>query len=214
MTRLTFIFTFLVSQAVQGQQTLYHEYYESASDFVITKWNCDKNDLSNMYVIETIDRNNRVTELKFMHKGNLNNGSLCYLSTWLKYDYPNDTTIVLSYLNENGKPEANIECETPSATTYFLSSDGMTIKDSQSKYEFDPKPYYEIGWTKEFLENVIIELKANNKTTSPFIDYYSKSKSKFNGVFPVSNEFDIEKQYFNETEKKEIITVGNNVYDS
>ena len=46
---------------------------------------------------------------------------------------------------------------------------------------------------------LIIELKANNKTTSPFIDYYSKSKSKFNGVFPVSNEFDIEKQYFNET---------------
>ena len=57
MTRLTFIFTFLFSQAVQGQQTLYHEYYESASDFVITKWNCDKYDLSNMYVIETIDRN-------------------------------------------------------------------------------------------------------------------------------------------------------------
>ena len=101
-----------------------------------------------------------------------------------------------------------------SATTYFLSSDGKTIKDSQSKYEFDPKRYYEIGWTKEFLENVIIELKANNKTTSPFIDYYSKSKSKFNGVFPVSNEFDLEKQYFSETEKKEIITVGNNVYDS
>ena len=78
MTRLTFIFAFLFSQAVQGQQTLYHEYYESASDFAITKWNCDKNDLSDMYVIETIDRNNRVTELKFMHKGKLNNGSLCY----------------------------------------------------------------------------------------------------------------------------------------
>ena len=43
------------------------------------------------------------------------------------------------------------------------------------------------------------------RTTSPFIDYYSKSKSKFNGVFPVSNEFDLEKQYFSETEKKEII---------
>ena len=55
MKRLTFIFAILLSQVVLGQQTLYHKYYESASDFVITKWNCDKNDLSDMYVIETID---------------------------------------------------------------------------------------------------------------------------------------------------------------
>ena len=29
----------------------------------------------------------------------------------------------------------------------------------------------------------------------------SKSKSKFNGVFPVSNEFDLEKQYNSERKK-------------
>ena len=212
MKRLTFIFAILLSQVVQGQQTLYHEYYESASDFVITKWNCDKNDLSDMYVIETIDSQHRVTELKFMHNGKLNDASLCYLTAWLKYDYPNDTTIVISYLNANGKPEANIECETPSATTYFLSSDGKTINDSQTKYEFDPEPFYEIGWTEEFLEKVLVELNENNDMISPCIDYYSKSKSKMNGIFPVSTEFDLEKYYFNETEKKEIKTVGNNGY--
>ena len=53
MKGLTFILGILLSQVVQGQQTLYHEYYESASDFVITKWNCEKEELSNMYVIET-----------------------------------------------------------------------------------------------------------------------------------------------------------------
>ncbi len=165
-----------------------------------------------MYVIETIDSQNRVTELKFMLNGKLNNESLCYLTAWLKYDYPNDTTIVLSYLNANGIPEANIECETPSSTTYFLSSDRKKIKDSQTEYEFDPEPYYQIGWTKEFLKNVLVELKENNEMISLCIDYYSKSKTKLNGIFPVSAEFDLGKHYFNETEKKEIKTVGNNGY--
>ena len=147
-----------------------------------------------------------------MHNGKLNDASLCYLTAWLKYDYPNDTTIVLSYLNANGKPEANIECETPSVTTYFLSSDGKTIKDSQTKYEFDPELFYEIGATEDFLEKVLVELNENNDMIAPCVDYYSKSKSKLNGIFPVSTEFDLEKYYFNETEKKEIKTVGNNGY--
>ena len=136
------------------EKILKHEFEPTASDFRISKWNLKQTETNEYYLTEKIDSQNRVTELKFYKNGENDFDHLCYLQTWIKYEYPNDSTIVQTNLNLKGIPEANIECETPSATTYFLSSDGMTIKDSQSKYEFDPKPYYEIGWTKEFLENV------------------------------------------------------------
>jgi hypothetical protein len=212
MKKLIFILGLIISQVACGQKVYYHEYYETASDFAITKWDCNNHDSLDMYVIEKVDEQNRVTELKFMKNGELNFGSLCYLSPWLKFDYPNDSTITVSYLNSEGQPEANIECEVPSMVKYNLTSDKKTIKSSTDEFEFDPIPYLQNGWTKEGLEKAVLELKTENGNTSPFIDYYSKSLLKLNGKFPVSKDFDQLNIYFNEIEKKELKTVGNTVY--
>jgi len=212
MKRLIVILGLFISQFVSGQEVYYHDYYETASDFAVTKWNCDNEDSLDGVIIEKVDAQNRVIEIKFMKNGKLNYGGLCYLSPWLRFDYPNDSTITLSYLNPDGQPEANIECEVPSKMTYYLTSDKKTIKSSIAEFEFDPEPYLKNDWTKESLDKILIELKKDNGKASPCIDYYSKSQSKLNGVFPVSKDFDQLNIYFNGIEKKEIKTVGNTVY--
>jgi hypothetical protein len=202
---ILFFVSFLTNIACNGQEkVLNHEFEPTASDFKIVKWNIEKNENFEYHLTETIDSKNRVTELKLYKNGKADFEHLCYLQTWIKYEYPNEFTIIQTNLNRNGIPEANIECELASKVIYHLSENKRKIIKTESEYKFDHKPYLKNGWKEKEITETINELIANEET-SEIIDFYSKSFSKLNGIYPVSSEFDIEKFYFSELEKKEIL---------
>ena len=195
----------LMNVSCSGQEKiLKHEFEPTASDFRISKWNLKQTETNEYYLTEKIDSQNRVTELKFYKNGENDFDHLCYLQTWIKYEYPNDSTIVQTNLNLKGIPEANIECELASKVIYHLSENKKRIKKTESEYKFDQTPYLKNGWTEKEIVELIKELKSTEKTAN-IIDFYSKSTSKLNGIFPVSSEFDIEQYYFSELEKEKIL---------
>jgi hypothetical protein len=195
----------LMNLSCSGQEKiLKHEFEPTASDFRISKWNLKQTETNEYYLTEKIDSQNRVTELKFYKNGENDFDHLCYLQTWIKYEYPNDSTIVQTNLNLKGIPEANIECELASKVIYHLSENKKRIKKTESEYKFDQTPYLKNGWTEKEIVELIKELKSTEKTAN-IIDFYSKSTSKLNGIFPVSSEFDIEQYYFSELEKEKIL---------
>ena len=187
---------------------MYHAFSPTASDFAITEWNIDKDSLPAYYVEETVDLKGRVKELEFFEDGISNFEHLCYLSTWIKYDYPDERTVVVSFLNESGKPEANLECETPSKAIYYLSDDKTSIIRTEYLYEIDRKHYLAIGWSNDFIDEVLADLQSHSKNAL-VIDSYSKSLAKLKGIFPVSPKFNLGTIYFNDIEKEKIKTVGN-----
>lgn len=195
----------LIGILTHGQTKQYfHEFYETASDIHINKWNIDEENLPLAYVQETVDSKNRVIELKFFTNKSLNYDHLCYISVWIKYEYPNDTTIIEYYLDSNGEENAEIECDMPSKTTFILSQDRKRILKTKSEYNFDKHFYLNNGWTETEL-NEIIETLTSEKRTDLVISYFSKSYQKLNKLFPVSKDFKIEQILFSEKEKEEII---------
>jgi hypothetical protein len=199
---LIYLFVFITYSST-GQKTIFHDYVRTASDIHIENWNIEKNNLSSQYVEETIDSKGRVTELKFYREESLKYSHLCYLSVWIKYEYPNDTTIVALFLDSDGKENAEIECEIPSKTTYWLSDDQRTIVKSISEYNLDKQFYLDNGWTESELKSVVQELKRENRLER-VVSYYSKSYAKYDNVYPVSSDFDKDNLYFSEKEKDEI----------
>jgi hypothetical protein len=195
--------------ACYGQtKIIYHEYEPTASDFAIVKWNISKDRLPKNYLRETIDDHGRVIELQFFENNSNLFDRLCYLSPWVKYEYPNDTTIIEYHLDGNGQPESNLECETPSKVTYYLNKNKTIILKTKPEYLVDTALYLSNGWTLNSINEELMAIKKNQKTY-PVIGYFSKSKSKLNGKFPVSTAFNIKVFYFNITEKTEIEKVLN-----
>jgi hypothetical protein len=198
------LFLFLLNvSCIRQKKKYYHEFEPTASEFRITKWNIKQIDSVNYYVSEQIDSENRVIELKFYENGKNNFSHLCYLQTWVKYEYPNDTTIIQLNLNNKNVPETNIECESPSKITYHLSADQKLILRTEYEYDFDHSHYENIGWTEEFISKILSELKSQESSAS-LINFYSKSFEKLNGIFPVNNEFDIKTFYFSKLEKEKV----------
>ena len=205
MKKFQLILTFLFLATLGfGQKMLYHEYYTTASNMHIEKWNIDKNNLPDYYVQETVDSENRVTELKFFRNGSLDYVHLCYLSVWIKYEYPNDTTLIAYHLDSNGKEDAEIECNMPSRTTFILSQDKRTILESKSEYNIDKELYLNNGFTEEELDKIIDSLESDNRT-SRSVSYYSMSYYKLSGIFPVSKYFEIGPYDYSDKEKEQIL---------
>lgn len=186
-----------------GKKEIYHEFEPTASDLSIVEWNISETNLPNYFLIETIDCKGRVIELKFFEKNKIITNRLCYLVPWIKFEYPNDTTIIQFNLDHNGNPENGLECEVPSKVTYTLNKSKIRILGSNPEYQLDFQHYLDNGWTNESISQAIESLKEN-QIRYQTIDYYSKSKSKLNGKYPVSKDFEISSYYFNQLEKQEI----------
>lgn len=202
--RLIIFTLFCITSVCLGQKTIFHEYYNTASDVHIKKWNIDKNNLPDQFIKETIDNRNRVTELKFYKNNSLIYSHLCFLNVWIKYEYPNDTTITAYFLDYNGKENAEIECGIPSKTSYILSDDTKYILNSISEYNLDNKELYlKNGWSEIELENAIKELNSETNNIS-VIPYYSKSFSKLNKIYPVSTDYKMLDFQLSDKEKEEI----------
>jgi hypothetical protein len=198
------LFFALIRFACLGQtRTIYHEFYETASDIHIKKWNIDKTNLPSAYVQETVDNQNRVIELKFFKDGTLHYDHLCFVNVWIKYKYPDNKTIVEYYLNSNGQEDAVIDCDMPSKTTFTLSENQKIILNIKSEYNVDKSFYIKKGWNEKKIDD-ILKLLESEKHTDRFVSYFSKSYYKMNGIYPISNEFDINDLLLSDVEKAEI----------
>ncbi|RXQ87120.1 hypothetical protein EO244_16705 [Ancylomarina salipaludis] len=198
------LFFVLIGFICLGQtKTFYHEFYETASDIHIKKWNINKANLPSAYVQETVDNQNRVIELKFFKNGTLDYTHLCYVSVWIKYEYPDNNTIIEYYLNSKGQENAEFECEMPSRTTFKLSENQKIILSTESKYKIDKSFYIENDFEESQLNEIIKSLESQ-ANTDRVVSYFCKSYYKMNGIYPVSNEFDINDLMFSDVEKAEI----------
>ena len=187
-----------------SQNTIYHEFEPTASDYKILKWNINKNNLPRLYVEEYVDKLGRVTELKFCKNGKVWPGQLCYLDSWIKYQYPNDSTIISISFDSKGNQGGSFECENPYKVIYHLSKDKRIILRTNEEYFIgDTTWYIKHGWTKEKLEKEIKSLLSEQKT-HPIINAYNKSFNKLNGIFPISKVFDSQYHIGNSPEGIEI----------
>jgi hypothetical protein len=172
-----------------SQKTIYHEFEPTASGFKILKWNINKDHLPRLYVQENIDKLGRVAELKFCENGKTMTGQLCYLDTWITYQYPNDSTIISITLDSKGNFGGSYECENPYKVTYHLSKNKRKILKTNEEYFIaDTAWYLRNGWTKNKLEMGIKTLLSEQKTHI-VVEYYDISYNKLNGLYPVSKEF-------------------------
>jgi len=183
---------------------VFHKFYETASDIHISEWNIDKENLPLAYVQETVDSINRVIELKFFTNKSLKYEHLCYISVWIKYEYPDENTIIEYYLDSNGEENAEFECDMPSKTIFKLSKDKRKIINTKSEYNINREFYLNKGWNEKELNEIIESLKSGN-SIDRVISYYDKSYYKLNKIFPISKDFQIEQFSFSKNEKEEIL---------
>jgi uncharacterized protein YgiM (DUF1202 family) len=172
--------------------TYYHEFEPTASDFRLLRRNISKKDLPPYYIIEMVDSMNRVIELRFCHLGKILTNNLCYLSPWIKYDYPSPNIIVTRSLNSNGSKQSSFECDTWYKTTYTIDDSQTRIIDTKIEYSFDVQKLAKfMGWTEEKVKEEI-QYRYDNQPKISTIEGYWKSYAKLNGKFPVREIFDIE----------------------
>ena len=202
---ITFAFSFL-SVLSFAQTTSYHSFEETTSSFRILEWNIAENELPNLYLKETIDEFGRVSELKFYSGDKVIMNSLCDVAPWYKIEYPNDTTIIVSNLNSLGEIGGDIECGTPSKTTFLFKPDTFELKFSSSENILSDK-MKEI-WLSQISENELNSLieQSKTETDSPgYIVPYLFSYQKFKGHFLIDSKIDLKRVYLSEQIKKRVL---------
>jgi len=180
-----------------GQTIIYHEYYSTASDFMIVRWNIPKDSLKFVeeYVEEKIDKEGRVVQLQFLEKDKPLKSRLCYLPDIVKFEYPNDTTII-EYLLEADSAKMNaMDCQVAYKTVYTINKEYII---TNAKFEYYIDTTFVHGGEPQTSENIAIELdffrrnlvdSTVNADARSFVRWYSESYAKLNRHFPVSKEF-------------------------
>ncbi len=186
----------LASNLCFCQSKKYHEYYQTASDYEIVRWNIPKDSIKyfKRFVEEIADRKGRVTELRFLENGNLSKGRLCYLPDIIKYSYPNKKTIIETLYNADRSKMNALECEVYYKTTYKLNNK-YSIESAQIEYFVDTINIKKDGITSKEIQ---IEMNFINKNASDslantdaakFVRFYLKSYLKLNRKFPINIKF-------------------------
>ena len=169
----------------------YHEFNRTASSFRTSKRDISSSELPEYYFVETIDNRGRVTDIKFMSNERIIEKPLCYLSTWIKYEYPNSNTIISYNLNSDGSKRSSIECDMWYKTTYTLDNSQTQIIKTDIEYAIDTAQLIEYGWKEDELQRALEQLKKQEQPQPIMIDGYAKSTAKLNGKYPISSKFQL-----------------------
>jgi len=212
---LFFLFIFLPMIALGQTQdsVIYHSYFETTSSYKIEEWNINSEKLPKLYLEEKIDQKGRVTQLRFFSNGKVLNTTLCYLAPWYRFQYPNDSTIVVSNLNSLGEIGGDVECGTPSKTTFIFNPDNYELKFSSSENILSDR-MKEI-WLSQISEDELDSLieQSKTETDSPrYIFPYLFSYQKFKGLFLIDSKIDLETVYLSEKIKTRVLETLPNWY--
>jgi len=202
-------FALLFGNTGNGQKVMYHECsITDPGDFILLKWNISSKALPDIYIEEHVDVKGRVAELKYFYQKKLNWQGECGTYQWIKYEYPNDTTIVVLLFDGKGERECNLECGLPWKTTYFLSKDQKTIVKTKYENYIDTLGYLQAGWTLKEILSGCKSLESENKSRiTDCVDHYFQSKAKLGGIFPIRKSFILDDYGFSEAETTEIVRI-------
>ena len=185
----------LITPAVDS--VLYHSFEESTSSWYITRWNISVDSLPKQYLKETIDNKGRVIELSFFENDNLLTQMLCDFAPIIRFEYPNDSTIVVSKFWDDKNYAGNLECNSESKTTYYFDPDYFFLTYFKSEIimsEIERSWWLsdDGGLTEEQLNS---SLESINREGEEPIDiwWYSFSYNKLNGISPVKRDFNVDK---------------------
>ena len=101
------IFCLNISGICQTEK-YYHKFRGTDSFIKITDWQVGFENKGDSYIIETVDSQNRVIELRFIFYGYLF-GSNCYDSSIIKFEYKGDSIIQYNMVNDSTY-SSDIEC--------------------------------------------------------------------------------------------------------
>jgi len=162
--------------------TIYHHFVKTDGPPEISLWNVGHKD----NLMEIIDADGRVTELRmFGTDGNLIQSD-CYLTSRTLFEYSPGTITVKNYTNTN-QLNSGIECGRLAKYVYYLSSNNI---DSCRGY-LNYTPYFSdtSNLDAKFLSKLRSDFKKHGTATPKQIDCseieeYQYSKAKFHGVTP------------------------------
>jgi hypothetical protein len=192
---------FLLVSCVNSDKILYHEYYETASDYDITRWNINDTVKNKCYIKETVDEKGRVKQLDFLLNGKYVSG-LCYLANKVTYEYIGNKIIERLFINN--EPMLGNDCEVSYKSIYHLDSEKYITKiERYSAYDSINLSRSELIKWKKWVPEYSVE-GLNSEQLS--INYYLYSYAKMNGLYPVSINYKIstEKNFGDQPEKKSI----------
>jgi len=193
------VFIFSIFPLLAQNKILYHAYEPNASDYMITRWNIQKDSLSGYkwYVEETVNQDGRVVQLRFLENGNPCHFTLCYLSNIIKYEYPDSFHIIQTEYECDGITPVNaLECEVNYKTIYTL--DSLHIVNVEIEYFIDKKAALKDSEQYSSIDDDNIKTEINyfeqhkkkldigNDYTC--ISYYSNSFAKYNGKYPINQK--------------------------
>lgn len=184
---LTNILIFLSLTCFGQTKVLFHEFEVTTSNYNIIRWNIPPVNLPQYHIIELVDKKGRVVDLKFMDRNTFNNNRTCFMPVWIKFSYPNDTTIIENNLDSDGKYDCDLECGIPSQIIYYISPDQMSIRKTAYKCLPDTIAYLKYGFTREEIANLIPQVEEGENADR--IEEYEYSFAKLKGIFPVSKDY-------------------------
>ena len=190
----------LIKWSLSAQSNiLYHHFIPNDFEFAIQTWDVLPSYLRQYYVEETFDNQNRVVSLRFLKNGSNDFYRHCNQAIWIHFEYPDNQTVKVWFLDKQGKALVDLRCRLPRSKTYHLSPDHRSILSCKADYKMDEEQYKKIGWPKAFVDQMVKELE-DEALNADYIDYLSKSYKKINGRFPVGSTFKKNQHYFSQVE--------------
>ena len=177
--------------------TLYHFWQGTASYYDLKEWNVPKDSLvaiNGQYIEEKVDSIGRVTSLKFCFQNKIVPDPLCEFSSWIKFTYPNDSTIVETQFDPSGEFGGNIECDNPTRTIYHYNPKTYRLTNAKTEMLMTERvrKLYLKDTSEKKLNKYIQELNRTIKSPD-FIFWYTYSYAKLHGVFPVGKKLTFKK---------------------
>jgi hypothetical protein len=205
MRLLIFILLVLhfVNHANGQDKVIFHKYEPTASSWNIIEWNT-KDTLNTIWIVkETIDNKGRVSQLEFLKKGKLINDHLCYLANKVTFEYSDN--LIIQTLYSGDLPLMATDCEVPYKTIFHLDKENYIEKiEIYAKYDFNGMDSNQIAQWKKWVPEYRL---VTSEEKQLHVDYYYHSYAMFNGVYPVSRNYELIDNYFygDEPEKSSII---------
>jgi hypothetical protein len=178
--------------AGESQIVWYHDCMPTASDYTVNEWKIGPANAATYKLRETIDPKGRVVELRFLKNGSTYENPLCYLPNKITYRYSKKTITETLYVND--APMYASVCEMWHKSVYHIDNDGYIDKVVRHYVlDTDNNDSLKLKEIREWLP----EFKQITHADQPLqIMFYNLSLAKMNGHYPVSKNYDFEKDRY------------------
>ncbi len=181
----------LFSITAISQNTEYYHTYRTTDSYInLTEWRVDCENKGEHYIIETVDEQNRVVELRVMENDTLKESSF-YDDSIIKFEYKQDTIIQHNMINDSTYSDG-VEFGNVAKIVFVLKNNYVEKAINFINYDTFLNSEYA---TDPILRKEILLEKENNKngieSDHTFVFGYYFSSVKYKGYLPIKKDFDI-----------------------